>query len=165
MTVTTVLGPSEGRLLDIEGLGVRFLIEAAQSGGGFSLVEHPLGPRMLGAPMHTHRREGEYSFVLEGEIGVQIADEITYAKPGDLVFKPRDVPHAFWNRTDQPARLLEIISPGGFEAYFDELAPLVPPQRAEPDIPALVALLDRYGLEMDLDSAETIAEREGLRLP
>ena len=91
------------------------------SGEGFSLVEHPIAPRTLGAPMHVHEHEDEYSYVLEGEVGVQIGDEVRYARAGDLVVKPRGIPHAFWNRTDEPARLLEIISPGGFERYFAEL--------------------------------------------
>jgi quercetin dioxygenase-like cupin family protein len=51
--------------------------------------------------------------VLEGEIGVQIGEEVRVACPGDLVFKPRGVPHAFWNAGDTPARALEIISPAG----------------------------------------------------
>ena len=77
--------------------------------------------------MHVHAHEDEYSYVLEGEVGVQIGDDVRYAQPGDLVVKPRGIPHAFWNRTDEPARLLEIISPGGFERYFAELAPLLAP--------------------------------------
>jgi hypothetical protein len=58
--------------------------------------------------------------------------------------------------------VLEIISPAGFERYFAELKPLLEPQ---PDFAALAALQARYGLEMDMASAGTIAEREGLRLP
>jgi quercetin dioxygenase-like cupin family protein len=96
--------------------------------GNFALVEHPIGPRALAAPMHTHRHEDEYTYVLEGEIGVQIGEEVRVARPGDLVFKPRGMPHAFWNAGDAPARALEIISPAGFERYFAELAPLFPRQ-------------------------------------
>ena len=109
-------------------LGVRFMIEGAQSGGNFALVEHPIGPRALAAPMHTHRYEDEYTYVLEGEIGVQVGEEVLVGHPGDLIFKPRGVPHAFWNAADEPARALEIISPAGFERYFAEIAPLLPPQ-------------------------------------
>src|SRR5918998_1081798 len=79
----------------------------------------------LGAPVHTHSREDEYSYVLEGAIGVQVGDEDFYLREGDLVLKPRGVPHAFWNPTNRPARILEMISPAGFENYFRELAPLI----------------------------------------
>ncbi len=113
----SVITPQEGESVDLGGLGVRFMTV----GEGFSLVEHPIAPRTLAAPMHVHEHEDEYSYVLEGEVGVQIGDEVRYATAGDLVVKPRGIPHAFWNRTDEPARLLEIISPGGFERYFAEL--------------------------------------------
>ena len=157
----SVISPQEGESVDLGGLGVRFMTV----GEGFSLVEHPIAPRTLAAPMHVHEHEDEYSYVLEGEVGVQIADEVRYATVGDLVIKPRGIPHAFWNRTDEPARLLEIISPGGFERYFAELAPLLPPVAAQPEFAAIGALQARYGLQMDMDTAATIAEREGLNLP
>jgi quercetin dioxygenase-like cupin family protein len=90
-----VLSPDEGERVEFGGLGVRFMVEGAQSGGTFALVEHPIGPRVLAAPLHTHEREDEYTYVLEGEVGVQVGDEVLIARPGDLVFKPRGVPHAF----------------------------------------------------------------------
>jgi len=78
------------------------MIEAARAGEGFALVEHPIDPRSLAAPMHTHRNEDEYSYVLEGVVGVQIGDEVLEGRPGDLIVKPRGVPHAFWNAGDVP---------------------------------------------------------------
>ena len=113
-----ILGPGEGRAIDLAGVGVRFMVDAERTGGGFSMVEHPLAPRTLGSPVHTHSREDEYSYVLEGRVGLLIGDELLEATPGELVFKPRGVPHAFWNATDEPARFLEIIAPAGFERYF-----------------------------------------------
>ena len=156
-----IVRPGDGDFVELGGLGVRFMA----AGEGFSLVEHPIAPRTLAAPMHVHEHEDEYSYVLEGEVGVQIGDEVLYAQAGDLVFKPRGVWHAFWNRTDEPARVLEIISPGGFERYFAELAPLLPPARLAPDFEGLAALQARYGLTMDMDTVATISEREGLPLP
>jgi quercetin dioxygenase-like cupin family protein len=132
---------------------------------GFALVEHVLAPRTLGAPMHAHEREDEISYVLEGEVGVQIGDEVRHARAGELVRKPRGIPHAFWNRTDEPARLLELITPPGFETYFAELAPLLPPAVTEPDFAGMAELWQRYGLAMDPSTIETIARREGLDVP
>lgn len=158
-----VLSPDEGKTVLMGGLGVRFMIDGAQSGGNFALVEHPIEPRVLAAPMHTHQHEDEYTYVLEGEIGVQIGDEVRVAKAGDLVFKPRGVPHAFWNAGDVPARALEIISPAGFERYFAEIAQLLPPAQADPpDEQALGAVMVKYGLEMDMGSIPILAERHGL---
>src|SRR5262245_66139734 len=77
--------------------GARFMLSATQTGGGFSMVEHPIAPRGLAAPMHVHTREDEYSYVLEGEVGIQIGDEVLVARRGDLVLKQRGIWHAFWN--------------------------------------------------------------------
>ena len=159
---TQVLGPSEGNAVDLRGLGVRFMIDSDTAGGGFSLVEHPIAPRSLAAPLHRHANEDEYSYVLEGRVGVQLGEETLEAGPGELVFKPRNQWHAFWNPGDEPARLLEIISPGGFEHYFEEIAPLLPPAREEPDFEALAQVQARYGLEMDVDSIGPLMERHGL---
>ncbi len=158
-----VLPPDEGEVVQFGGLGVRFMIAGEQSGGNFALVEHPIGPRVLAAPMHAHLHEDEYTYVLEGEVGVQVGDEVLLARPGDLVFKPRGVPHAFWNAGDTPARALEIISPAGFERYFAEIAPLLPPSHhGPPDEEALLAIQEKYGLEMDMASIPTLVERHGL---
>ena len=158
-----VLSPDEGQTVWLRKLGIRFMIGGEQTQGNFALVEHPIGPRALAAPMHTHEREDEYTYVLEGEIGVQVGEEVRVARPGDLVFKPRGVPHAFWNPGDVPARALEIISPAGFERYFAELAARFPPANQGPlDAEAVSAVRAKYGLEMDMGSIPVLAERHGL---
>jgi mannose-6-phosphate isomerase-like protein (cupin superfamily) len=151
-----ILGPRDGRTLDLGVVGVRFLIWGEESGGGFSLVEHPIPARTLAAPLHRHSREDEYSFVLEGRLGAQLGDEVVYAEAGDLAFKPRDQWHTFWNAGDTPCRILEIISPAGFEHYFDELAAAV----GSPG-----DLGPRYGTEVDLDGTRRVCERHELRFP
>ena len=82
-------------------------------------------PRALAAPLHKHSREDEYSFVLEGRMGALLGDDVVYAEVGDLAFKPRGSGTPFWNAGDEPCRILEIISPGGFEHFFDELGTLM----------------------------------------
>src|SRR4051794_38319376 len=135
--------PSNDRV-EFQGLGTRVLIGSEETDGRFALVEHDLGPRLLGAPTHVHEHEEEYSFVLRGRLGVSIGDEVRVAGPGELVVKPRGVPHAFWNPGDEDVRFLELISPGGFERYFADIAPLLPPARPEPDFAALGAVMARY---------------------
>ena len=157
-----VLGAGEGERTQLLALGVRFMIDGEMTGGRFSLVEHPLPARALGAPVHTHTNEDEYSYVLEGRFGVQLGDQVFEAGPGDLVFKPRGVAHTFWNAGDEPARMLELISPAGFEHYFRELAPLLTSaERDEAEIGKVVAT---YELEIDFDTVPILAERYGLRL-
>lgn len=156
-----ILGPRDGARVQIGGLGVRHLIDAARTGGSFALVEHPLAPRTLGSPVHTHTREDEYSYVLEGTVGLQIGEATIEAKAGDLVFKPRGIPHAFWNATDEPARLLEIIAPAEFASYFDEIAPLFEAD-GPPDLERVAGIAARYGLELDPSSVPALMERHGL---
>ncbi|MDE3150672.1 MAG: cupin domain-containing protein [Gemmatimonadota bacterium] len=161
-TVRHTLGPAEGETVHLYALGVRFMIAGSATEGRFSLVEHPMPPRSLGSPVHTHRHEDEFSYVLEGRVGVQIGDAVLVAGPGELVFKPRGIPHAFWNAGDEPARLLEIISRAGFENYFREMAPLLAaPAR---DDAAVAAVAARYGLDIDFSTIPVLARRHGLRL-
>jgi mannose-6-phosphate isomerase-like protein (cupin superfamily) len=140
-------------------VGTRFIMAGGPSEGRFSLVEHPIVPRGLAAPVHVHRREDEFSFVLEGRWGFQLGPDVVYAEPGDLVYKPRDVWHTFWNATDEPARLLEIISPAGFEQLFVELADLL--QTDPANVEATAALGAKYGVESDPDAtARVVAEHD-----
>jgi Cupin domain len=96
-----------------------------------------------------------------GDVGE--GEEVRVARPGDLVFKPRGVPHAFWNAGDEPARALEIISPAGFERYFTKIAPLLPPNHpGPPDEEALGVIMAKYRLDMDFASIPLFVERHGL---
>jgi quercetin dioxygenase-like cupin family protein len=162
-TPARVLGPRDGKAGFIGSIGVRFMIEGNESGGGFSLVEHPMSARALAAPLHRHTREDEYSYVLEGRVGALLGDEVVIGGPGDLIFKPRHQWHTFWNAGDEPARLLEIISPAGFEQYFAELVELGGSTRADRE--ALRALAGRYGLETRPESIPDLMKRFGLVFP
>ena len=139
-------------------LGVRFLIDGESTDGRFSIVEHWLPPRGLGAPLHTHAHEDEFSFVLTGRLGAQLGDEIVEAGPGELVRKPRGQAHTFWNAGDEEVRFLEVISPGGFENYFREVAPVLEAH----DQAAVMGVAARYQLEIDFGTIPLLAERHGL---
>jgi mannose-6-phosphate isomerase-like protein (cupin superfamily) len=160
-TKARVLGPNDGTVGRLGSMGVRFMIYGDETEGGFSLVEHPIPPRALAAPLHRHRNEDEFSFVLEGRVGALLGDEEVYGEAGDLIFKPRGEWHTFWNAGDEEARILEVISPAGFERYFEEMVALL---RAGPPPPgALDDLAARYGLDVDLESIPRLSEACGLR--
>ena len=161
-TTPKVVARHEGSAGFLGSIGVRFLVGAAESGGGFSLVEHPMSPRALGAPLHRHTREDEYSYVTEGRVGALLGDHVLEAQPGDLIFKPRNQWHTFWNAGDGPARILEIISPAGFEQYFAELIALGGSRVASPD--QLRSLAQRYALEVNPQSIPELLERFHLRI-
>src|SRR6476469_2563024 len=164
MTTTTavIIGPQDGRLGFLGSIGVRWMIDGDHPEQRFSLVEHPMSPRALAAPLHRHTREDEYSYVLAGRMGAPLGDEVVEAGPGDLVVKPRDQWHTFWNAGDEPWRILEIIAPAGFEEFFRELDGLGGALNADPA--AMAALNERYGLEMQPESVPGLLERFGLRL-
>lgn len=157
---TPVVRSADTTTEQLRGAGVRFIMDGNPARGRFSLVEHPIVPRGLAAPLHLHTREDEYSFILEGRWGFQQGDDVVYAEPGDLVYKPRDVWHTFWNASDEPARLLEIISPAGFEQYFVELAEVF--KADPPDMGALAAVAAKYGLQIDPESIPRLVQEHGL---
>lgn len=158
------IGPTEGKAVDLGSLGVRFLVWAEESGGHFSLVEHPIPPRTLAAPLHRHSNEDEYSYVLEGRLGAKLGDDVVYADVGDLVFKPRNQWHTFWNAGDTPCRILEIIAPGGFEHFFADLADIAADPGAM-SVDSALAMDNRYGLETDFESIGRLCEEFGLTFP
>jgi mannose-6-phosphate isomerase-like protein (cupin superfamily) len=158
-SVVRVLGPSDGEEGLLASIGVRFMISGEESGGGFCLVEHPMPARTLAAPLHRHNREDEYSFVLEGRVGALLGDDVVYGVKGDLIIKPRGEWHTFWNAGDEPARILEIISPAGFERYFREMVALPPDATAEDRL----AIAKRYDLDSNPASIPGLIEKYGLR--
>jgi gentisate 1,2-dioxygenase len=113
--------------------------------------------------MHRHSREDEYSYVLRGRLGALLGDDVVFGVPGDLVFKPRNQWHTFWNAGDEPASILEIISPAGFEQFFSGLSDLGGVTNIEPS--ALGSLYARFGLDMKPETVPELVQRFHLRFP
>jgi len=157
-----IVTPDQGQTGFLGSIGVRFLVDGVDASERFSLVEHPMSPRALAAPLHRHTREDEYSYVLQGRMGALLGDDVVEAGPGDLVFKPRDQWHTFWNAGDEPCRILEIIAPAGFEDFFRELDGLGGAIAADPE--ELARLNARYGLEMRPETVPELLDRFGLQL-
>lgn len=155
----TKIGIADGERADFPRLANRLMLDGSE--GELGVLEHTIVPRGLGAPMHTHEREDEYSFVLSGRMGAEIGGETVEAGPGELVCKPRRIPHAFWNAGDEECRILELITPPQFVRYFAECAPLLSAE-GEPDFAALAEIQARYELSMDFDSIGPLCERHGL---
>ena len=139
------------------------MIDGDESGGGFSLVEHPLRPARSGGAAPPAPREDEYSYVLEGRVGALLGDDVVDRRgrrPDLQAAEP--VAHVL-ERGDEPARLLEIISPAGFERFFAELVDLGGALEAEPE--QLMGLCRRYELELDPSTIPGLVERFGVRFP
>jgi mannose-6-phosphate isomerase-like protein (cupin superfamily) len=157
----TIVPAGSGRVLMDGPLGAVLLAGTGDTAGAASFVIHPMAPRTLGSPVHTHTHEDEWTYVLDGTVGIQVGDDVVLAGAGDLVLKPRGVAHAFWNPTDEPARLLEVITPGGFETYFEGLGRIL--AEPEPDLAALGDLAARHAVEMDPISVPRLMAEHGLR--
>lgn len=159
MTVARVLGPKDGEFAPaLGGVTDRFMIDGKDTGGRFALVQHLFEPNVLAAPMHRHHDEDEYTYVLTGRIGAVLGDEEVFGGPGDLIFKPRNQWHTFWNAGDEPAAVLELISPAGLEELFRRLADF----DGEPDPEALAALAAQYHCDADFEATMPIVQRHNL---
>ena len=131
-----IISPDEGDRADFPGLGTRYLLRRDETDEQFALIEHTIPPRTLAAPTHVHEREDEFSYVLAGRVGVQVGDE--------------------------EARLLELISPPAFAAYFVDMAPVLSGD-GPLDPERLRAIREKYGLSMDIESRERLIEEHGLK--
>jgi len=163
VSAAKIVGAADGQAGFLGSIGVRFVVDGHEAGERFSLVEHPMSARALAAPLHRHTNEDEYSFVIQGRMGALLGDEHVEAGPGDLVHKPRGEWHTFWNAGDEPCRILEIISPAGFERFFAELVDLGGVAQAGQE--RLGELCRRFALEMDPESVPGLMQRFNLRFP
>ena len=117
-----LIGPDDGTYLPV--LDIVHKITADRSGGSLTIEEWGLPPGMM-IPPHTHTREDECNFVLKGELTCDVGGQIVVAAVGSYVLKPRNVPHALCNTGTEPVWVMEILTPGGFEGYFDEYEQIV----------------------------------------
>ncbi len=123
------------------------LVGAEETGGAYSLVEFLIAPGS-GAPPHTHAREDEHFYVLEGQIEFTVAGKVLPTNAGDFVKAFRGEVHSFRNPGEKPARLLVAITPGGFADFFVELStpcsesPTPPPM---PEFQHIAEVAAKYG--------------------
>jgi mannose-6-phosphate isomerase-like protein (cupin superfamily) len=146
MTGVTAVQPGAGRSGSLGTIGVQFKLWGHDTGGALAVVEHPFPVGALVTP-HLHTREDEYSIVTEGDIGFRSGDREVVLGPGGYIAKPRGELHAMWNAGSVPARMIEIISPAGFEHFFREVAEILAAGTPEPE--QGIDLADRYGLQFD----------------
>jgi quercetin dioxygenase-like cupin family protein len=152
--------PGQGKTIMLFAVRFDYKVTSADSGGALAALEVTIPPGTLVKP-HNHSREDEFTVVLGGAVGARVGDRVVEAAAGASMVKPRGIPHAMWNVGPEPARVLEVLSPGGLEDYFEELAPAlaarIPP--AEYD-----ALAERYGLTIQNDWIEELERTYGIKL-
>jgi mannose-6-phosphate isomerase-like protein (cupin superfamily) len=159
----TVVQPGAGPQGNLGSIGVAFKLWDRDTHGALSIVEHPFPVGAL-VPPHLHTREDEYSIVTEGEIGFRSGDREVVLGSGGYITKPRGERHAMWNAGPVPARMIEVISPAGFEHFFREMAELTAAGPPQPS--GVLALAGRYGLEFGQpDWLPDLISRYGLTPP
>ena len=140
-----LISPEEGAYLPV--LDIMHKVTAEASGGSLKIEEWGLPPGEM-IPPHTHAREDECSFVLEGEMMCYVGGEVVFAPQGSYVIKPRGVSHAFYNSGTGTVKVMEILTPGStFEGYFDEYEGIVSRQMSDEEHSrARAELGERYGI-------------------
>src|SRR4051812_19906001 len=169
-----VVQPGGGESVDIPGFGAAFKLSSRDNNGLLAIVEHPFEVGTI-TPPHRHTREDEHSIVLEGEIGFRSDDSEVVLGPGGYITKPRGQMHAMWNAGSRPGRIIEVITPGGFENYFRELSELLVSPATDPagqgvrdlhELSEFAELAEKYGLTYGTpDWLDDVVDRYGLKPP
>jgi quercetin dioxygenase-like cupin family protein len=152
--------PGEGKTIMLFAVRFDYKVTSADSGGDLAALEVTIPPRTLVKP-HNHSREDEFTVVLAGTVGARVGDQVVEAGAGASLAKPRGTPHAMWNAGAEPARVLEVLSPGGLEDYFEELAQVL---REHAPPATYDALAERYGLTIQNDWIEELERAYGVKL-
>ena len=155
-----MVAPGEGKTVMLFGVRFRYKVESGDCGGSLAVLEVEIPAKTLVKP-HTHAREDEFSLVIEGTVGARVGDRVLQAGPGTYLIKPRSVPHAMWNAASAPAKVVEILCPGGLESYFEELAPILA-QHGTP--PEYYQLAETYGITIQNDWIEDLESTYGVKL-
>ncbi|HEX4011963.1 MAG TPA: cupin domain-containing protein [Solirubrobacteraceae bacterium] len=127
------------------GGSIRIRVRSEDSGGGFGLVEQIVPGGYPGPALHLHPEFEETFYVIEGRIAVRVGDEAHEAGPGTVAVIPRGTPHTFANPFSAPARMLVLVTPGGFERYFAALIGALREAGGFPPPPELAALGIAHG--------------------
>jgi quercetin dioxygenase-like cupin family protein len=154
--MSLLVRPGEGHQLG-GSFDVLVRVRSEQTAGVMAVIEETLTAGAFITP-HTHRND-VWVHVLTGEVGVLVGEETAKAEAGAWALKPRNVLHAMWNAGSEPARIIEVLTPGGTERWFEEIAALPPGDEAGfrdackrhgiaffPDSPWTATLRERYGL-------------------
>jgi quercetin dioxygenase-like cupin family protein len=144
--IPVLLHAAEGKHLSVIGHDITVKLTDTETAGN-AFVFEDVCPPGVGVPPHVHQREDEILAVLEGEFEVFLDGKTFTASEGAIANFPRFVPHGFWNRSEQPARALFVVTPGGsFAKFFNELSGL--PSSVPPDPATLAEIFGRYGMEI-----------------
>lgn len=127
------------------GGSIHIRVRSEDTGGRLGLVEQVIPAGFPGPALHVHPEFEETFYVIDGAIAIRIGDEAHEAGPGTVAVVPRGMPHTFANPGCEPARMLVLVTPGGFERYFEALIEAVRAAGGFPPPDKLAALGIAHG--------------------
>ena len=158
-----VVRPDEAHQVRLNDVVFDYGLKAADTDGQLSMLQVTIPPNTLIKP-HMHGREDEFTLILSGTVGARMGVSTTEEIPaGSWLAKPRGNPHAMFHVTDEPARVLEVVLPGGLEGYFEAIAPVLEnhgPEWTE----QYYALAAAHGLEILDDWSNELKIKYGITL-
>ncbi len=140
-------GPGEGKTLSVGGNKIIFKAVKEETEGAYGLLEYTAAPKFAGPPRHIHRHTEEGFYLLEGELTFRVGESTIHASAGAFVLIPRGAVHTFANPGSKPARCLVLLSPGGFEKFFEELAKVAATSGYPPPLEVRKYLSSKYDQE------------------
>lgn len=102
------------------GETVAIHVDGRHTGGAFSVGEAIVEPD-VGPPLHVHHNMDELLYVLEGIVDFALGEKRFRTGPGGFVLIPKGTPHAFRNFGPARARLLGVLTPSGFDGFFEAM--------------------------------------------
>ena len=140
-----VVHAGDGMRLNVRGIVFSYKAVGEDTEGRYALTEGIVPPHH-GAPEHIHHREDETFQILEDEYEWTVGEKQFVAKKGATIFAPRELPHTYRSLGKTPGRLMCVITPAGFEGFFEEIGALSPQQQQ--DIPRVMEIAKKFGLEI-----------------
>ena len=134
------------------GVTVNVLVRGSDTGGAWALVDYTMPPRFAGPAAHRHRIATEAFYAVEGVTMLEVDGREVRLEPGEVAVVPPGVTHRFWNASGEPVRHLVLLTPAGFERYFDEVAALAAGSESWPPAPDTMAeLMSRHDIQAPPD--------------
>lgn len=155
---TIFIPPGSGKKGKISKSDITFKLTKSQTSGHLGSSEIIIPPGQLGAPPHYHKNFDEICIVLEGTVHVMVEHEVFEVKKGGWHLRPRNKVHTFWNSGKENAKVIELCTPGGHEAYMEELAGLFK-NGANPNPTELAILAQRYDIVFRFDMLDEVIKK------
>lgn len=142
------LAPGEGEELVVGGTRATMKLSGREPGSPFEAFEVTTPPRFPGPPLHRHRTYDETFSLLDGAMTLRLGERTVEATAGSFVFVPRGTPHTYANPADRPVRFLLLVSPGGIEAYYRDMAAAIAREGGMPSRETFARLYARHDTEL-----------------